>query len=84
MVAKLNILEIFYHDLKYKIQKIDGLPEKKVTPPKEVYERIKRVNQIIGKARSINSNLTFFKNKFINKNCFSYVCYFIILFYFYF
>ena len=27
---------------KYKIQRIDGLPEKKVTPPKEVYERIKR------------------------------------------
>ena len=50
---------------KYKIQKIDGLPEKKVTPPKEVYERIKRENQIIGKARSINSNLTFFKNIFI-------------------
>ena len=24
---------------KYKIQRIDGLPEKKVTPPKEVYER---------------------------------------------
>ena len=27
---------------KYKIQRIDGLPEKKVTPPKEVYERIKK------------------------------------------
>ena len=51
---------------KYKIQKIDGLPEKKVTPPKEVYERIKRENKIIGSARSINSNLTFFKKKFIN------------------
>ena len=51
---------------KYKIQKIDGLPEKKVTPPKEVYERIKRENKIIGNARSINSNLTFFKQKFIN------------------
>ena len=30
---------------KYRIQKIDGLPEKKVTPPKEVYERIKRENK---------------------------------------
>tara|TARA_A100001011_G_C14152845_1_gene774767 strand:+ start:189 stop:986 length:798 start_codon:yes stop_codon:yes gene_type:complete len=49
----------------YKIQKIDGLPEKKVTPPKEVYERIKKENKIISNARSINSNLTFFKNKFI-------------------
>ena len=50
---------------KYKIQRIDGLPEKKVTPPPEVYERIKRENKIIADARSIESNLTFFKNKFI-------------------
>ena len=49
---------------KYQIQKIDGLPQKKVTPPKEVYERIKRENKIITDARSVNSNLTFFKNKF--------------------
>ena len=48
----------------YKIQRIDGLPEKKVTPPKEVYERIKKENKIISDARSVNSNLTFFKNKF--------------------
>ena len=50
---------------KYKIQRIDGLPEKKVTPPKEVYERIKRENKIIGEARAVESNLTFFKSKFI-------------------
>ena len=48
----------------YKIQRIDGLPPKQVTPPKEVYDRIKADNVLIGKARSINSNLTFFKNKF--------------------
>ena len=46
---------------KYKIQKIDGLPEKKVTPPKELYERIKKENKIIADARAIESNLTFFK-----------------------
>jgi len=51
---------------KYKIQKIDGLEEKKVTPPEEVYERIKRENKWIGQARTINSDLTYFKNKFIN------------------
>jgi len=51
---------------KYKIQRIDGLEEKKVTPPEEVYERIKKENKWIGEARAINSNLTFFKNKFIN------------------
>ena len=50
----------------YKIQRIDGLEEKKVTPPEEVYERIKRENKWIGEARAINSNLTFFKNKFTN------------------
>ena len=50
---------------KYRIQRIDGLPEKKVTPPKEVYERIKRENKIISDARSIESNLTFFRKKFI-------------------
>jgi len=51
---------------KYKIQRIDGLEEKKVTPPEEVYERIKRENKWIGEARAINSDLSFFKNKFIN------------------
>ena len=50
----------------YKIQRIDGLEEKKVTPPEEVYERIKRENKWIGEARAINSDLVFFKNKFIN------------------
>ena len=50
---------------KYQIQRIDGLPEKKVTPPEEVYQRIKDENKLIGKARSIDSNLSFFKNKFI-------------------
>ena len=44
----------------YKIQRIDGLEEKKVTPPEEVYERIKRENKWIGEARAINSDLTFF------------------------
>ncbi len=51
---------------KYKIQRIDGLEEKKVTPPEEVYERIKRENKWIGEARAVNSDLSFFKNKFIN------------------
>ncbi len=51
---------------KYRIQKIDGLPEKKVTPPKEVFDRIKKENKLIGEARNIDSNLTFFKEKFTN------------------
>ena len=50
---------------KYKIQRIDGLPPKQVTPPPEVYERIKKDNKLIGEARAINSDLPFFKNQFI-------------------
>jgi len=50
---------------KYNIQRIDGLEEKKVTPPEEVYERIKKENKLIGEAREINSDLDFFKDKFI-------------------
>jgi murein DD-endopeptidase MepM/ murein hydrolase activator NlpD len=49
----------------YKIQRIDGLPEKKVTPPKEVYDRIRAENKLIGKARAIDTKLTYFKDKFI-------------------
>ena len=50
---------------KYNIQRIDGLAESKVTPPESVYKRIKEENGRIGKARAINSDLTFFTNQFI-------------------
>ena len=50
---------------KYNIQRIDGLPENKVTPPESVYKRIKEENGRIGKARAINSDLTFFAEQFI-------------------
>ena len=56
--------KVFKRD--YKIQRIDGLPQKHVTPPPEVYERIKKDNILIGEARSINTAYDFFKNKFIN------------------
>ena len=63
---KLKIFEKKVFKREYKIQRIDGLPEKKVTPPKEVYDRIKRENKLIGNARSIDSDLTFFTKKFVN------------------
>ena len=68
VVIKINKKKIVKKVFKreYKIQRIDGLEEKKVTPPEEVYERIKRENKWIGEARSVNSDLAFFKNKFIN------------------
>ncbi len=50
---------------KYKIQRIDGLPPKQVTPPPEVYERIKKDNKLIGQARSLDTSYVFFKDKFI-------------------
>ena len=50
---------------KYNIQKIDGLAKKKVTPPEEFYARIKKENKLIGDAREIHSDLSFFKDKFI-------------------
>ena len=49
----------------YNIQRIDGLDERKVTPPEEVYERIKKENKLIAEARAIDSDLVFFKDKFI-------------------
>ena len=49
---------------KYQVQKIDGLPQKQVTPPKEVYERIKNDNKLIAEARSVDSDYTYFSNKF--------------------
>ena len=58
---QINILFVFEGSS----ARYDGLDKKKVTPPEEVYERIKNENKLIGKARSINSNLVFFKEKFI-------------------
>ncbi len=62
-VSKKFIKQVFKR--KYKIQKIDGLPPKQVTPPPEVYERIKKDNILIGKARSTDTDFDFFKEKFI-------------------
>jgi len=50
---------------KYNVQRIDDLDEKQVTPPEEVYERIKLENILIAEARAIETDLDFFKDKFI-------------------
>ena len=63
--GKLEVFEKKVYKREYKIQKIDGLAKKHVTPPPEVYERIKKDNILIGKARSINTDYDFFKDKFI-------------------
>ena len=64
--GKTKIIERKILKRDYKIQKVDGLEKKHVTPPPEVYERIKKDNILIGKARSINTTYDYFKNKFIN------------------
>jgi len=66
IVISINDQKIIKKVLKreYNIQRIDGLEKKKVTPPEEVYERIKRENKWIGEARATDSDLTFFTNKF--------------------
>ncbi len=67
-IKKKNEVKIYEKKIlkrKYQIQRIDGLPPKQVTPPPEVFERIKKDNILIGKARAIDTSFNFFKNKFI-------------------
>ena len=47
------------------ITEINNGKKNKVTPPESVYKRIKEENGRIGKARAINSDLTFFTEQFI-------------------
>jgi murein DD-endopeptidase MepM/ murein hydrolase activator NlpD len=49
--------EITLEKRNYKIQRIDGLEQKMVTPPAEVTARIKQDNVNVAKARSKNSDL---------------------------
>ena len=63
--GKTNIIVKKIFKRKYNIQRINGLPKNKVTPPESVYKRIKEENNKIGIARAINSDLNFFKDNFI-------------------
>jgi murein DD-endopeptidase MepM/ murein hydrolase activator NlpD len=48
----------------YNVQRIDGLPEKFVEPPKSVLARIERDNKLIGAARARDTSETFFVDDF--------------------
>ena len=48
----------------YKIQKIDGLPKKMVTPPEAIYKRIIKENKEIAKIRSLNTKVDFIFSNF--------------------
>ena len=50
---------------KYRIQRIDGLPPKMVTPPKEVLARIRRENAMIGRARNRDTPVPYFMKGWI-------------------
>ena len=50
---------------KYNIQKIEGLPKKKVTPPEEFYARIKKENKLIAAAREIKVTYSFLKKSLL-------------------
>lgn len=49
----------------FNIQKIDGLPEKYVSPPKEILERIARDAKAVAEARSHNLGETYFAESFV-------------------
>lgn len=48
----------------FRIQRIDGLPEKYVSPPKEILERISRDAKAVREARTADSGETWFAEKF--------------------
>ena len=49
---------------KYDIQHVNGLPEKYVSPPKEVLERIARENALVGEARKRDTDEIWFADPF--------------------
>lgn len=57
--------EVVPKQRKFNIQKIDGLPEKYVSPPKEILERIARDAKAVAEARSHNLGETFFADGFV-------------------
>ena len=50
---------------KFKVQKIDGLPKRKVSPNDEDMKRIRNEGKLIAKAKNVNSDLSFFFKDFI-------------------
>ena len=50
---------------KFKIQRIDGLPKRKVTPNEEDMKRIRYEGKLISKAKRTNSDLSYFFEDFI-------------------
>ena len=49
----------------YPVQRIDGLPPRQVTPPRDVLDRIRRENNLIGEARGHDTAETWFAAGFV-------------------
>jgi murein DD-endopeptidase MepM/ murein hydrolase activator NlpD len=58
-----RLIEVAQRD--YRIQRIDGLPESKVTPPAAVLERIRAEGEKVGAARAVDDPRTDFLDGFI-------------------
>ncbi len=63
--ATLEQRKIVIGKRQYEIQRIDGLPPSKVTPPKRDWERIKRETALVKKARRLDDPRTDFLKGFI-------------------
>ncbi len=50
---------------KFRIQRIDGLPKRKVTPNQEDMKRIRREGKLISQAKRVNSDLSYFFADFV-------------------
>ena len=50
----------------YKVERIDGLPNNMVTPPKSVYQRIRSDNAAISEVRARNTPKTYFESGWIS------------------
>jgi murein DD-endopeptidase MepM/ murein hydrolase activator NlpD len=62
--GKAEVREVTPVARKYDIQKINGLPEKYVSPPPAVLERIKRENALVSEARKRDTAATAFAQHF--------------------
>lgn len=60
-----EILDMLVKQRDYKIQRIDGLPSKKVTPPESVLSRIRADNKAIGEARAHITDASWYLEEFI-------------------
>ena len=49
----------------YKVQRIDGLPPKMVSPPESVWKRIKAENAMIGKVRLVDRETPYYRSGFV-------------------